>query len=369
MSNKIVLSQEIESQATEFGIEPQKAANLIGNLPQIQSERAELEKQYEEIIKMDIENVETSKLARELRIRIRDNRTKGILVWHKTTKDYFLKGGQFVDAIKRKEEAVNSRMEEALEQIEKHLEIKIAKQKEELKNKRIEELSLYREFVPFSLDLAELSEEEYAKVYKGAKLQYEADLIEKQREEEQRLEAERLQKIYNNNKMALMPYCEFIDNFDMLDFHNLTDVEISDFIEDAKEKKAKVAAEREEANRRAEEAERLMREERIIQEAERKKLEDKLRKEREEKERLEQEIKKKKQEEEKAKKAEEEKQKKLKNASDKVILLEIAKRIEGLKSSFPEVKGEEAKEIMLETEAYLDKIAGYVKSEAESLTK
>ena len=369
MSNKIILSQEIENQATEFGIEPQKAANLIGNLPQIQSERAELEKQYDEVIKMDIESPETSKIARELRIRIKDNRTKGIVVWHKTTKDYFLKGGQFVDAIKRKEEAVNNRMEEALEQIEKHLEIKIAKQKEELKNKRISELSEYSEFVPFSLDLSELSEEEYQKVYKGAKLQYQAKLEEDRIEQEKKLEAERLQKIYNDNRAALMPYQEYIDNFTMLDFHNLTDVEISDFIQDAKDRKAKIAAEAEEANRRAEEAERTMREERIKQEAERKKLEDKLRKEREEKERLEAEIKKRKQEEEKAKKAQEEKEKKLKNASDRVILLEIASRISNLKSSFPEVKGEEAKEILLETEAYIDKISNYVKSQAEALTK
>jgi hypothetical protein len=369
MNNKIILSQEIENQATEFGIEPQKAANLIGNLPQIQSERTELEKQYDEVIKLDIEDIETSKLARELRIRIRDNRTKGILVWHKTTKDYFLKGGQFVDAIKRKEEAVNNRMEETLEQIEKHFEIKRLKEIDELRAKRFLEIQPYHQFATLSVDLGTISEDEYQKVYKGAKLQYEAKVEEDRIEQEKRLEAERLQKVYNENRASLIPYQEYIENFNMLDFHNITDVEISDFIQDAKDKKAKIAAEREEANRRAEEAERTMREERIKQEAERKKLEDKLRKEREEKERLEAEIKKRKQEEEKAKKAEEEKEKKLKNASDRVILLEIASRILNLKSSFPEVKGEEAKEILLETEAYLDKISNYVKSEAEALTK
>ena len=369
MSKEQIIPVELATEATQYGIEPSKAANIIGNLPQITSERDQFVSQYDHIIKLDIEDPNTSKLARELRLRIRDNRTKGIAVWHKTTKDYFLKGGQFVDAIKRKEEAVNVRMEEALEEIEKYQEIKLAKMRDELRRKREEELHPYREFVPFGLDLGTIPDEEYTKVFKGAKLQYDADLIEKQKAEEERLEAERLQKRYDEHRMALMPYYDVIENFDTLDFANLSDLEIGAIIQVSKDKKAKLMAEAEEAKKRAEEAEAAMAEERKKAEAERLKMEAKLKKEQEEKQKLEAELKKQREAEEKRLAEEKKKERELKNASDKVILLEVAKRIEGVCIDLPKLKGEEAKVIMQETEAYMQKMAAYVKSQAESLTK
>lgn len=369
MSNQKALPVELATEATQYGIEPSKAANIIGNLPQITSERDQFVSQYDEIIKLDIEDPNTSKIARELRLRIRDNRTKGITVWHKTTKDYFLKGGQFVDAIKRKEEAINIRMEEALEEIEKYQEIKLAKERDELRRKREEELHPYREFVPFGLDLGTIPDEEYNKVFKGAKLQYDADIIEKKRAEEQRLELERLQNIANNNRMALMPYYHFIDNFDMLDFQNLTEVEIQDFIDKALLKKEKAQKEAEDARRRAEEAEAAMAEERKKAEAERLKMEAKLKKEQEEKQKLEAELRKQKEAEEKRLAEEKKKERELKNASDKVILMQVSAEIETLHKKYPKMKGEDAKVIMDETIAYMQKMATYVKNQAESLTK
>lgn len=181
----------IQVNPTEFGIEESKANEIIGNLPQIKSERAILEVQYSEIIKMNIDDPATSKKARELRLLIRDNRTKGINVWHSTTKEFFLKGGQFVDAIKRKEIAVNERMEENLEQIEKHFEIKEAKRKQELSELRIAELELYSDFVPMGINFGELSDEEYLKIFNGSKLQYEAKLEADKKAEEQRIAQEK----------------------------------------------------------------------------------------------------------------------------------------------------------------------------------
>ena len=181
----------IQVNPTEFGIEETKANELMGNLPQIKKERSILEQQYEEVVMLDIEDAETSKRARELRILIRDNRTKGIDKWHKTTKEVFLRAGQFVDAVKRKETAVNERMEENLETIEKHFEIKEAKRKQELSETRIAELQPYSEFVPLGLNFGEISNEEYAKIFNGAKLQYDAKIEAERLAEEERVEAER----------------------------------------------------------------------------------------------------------------------------------------------------------------------------------
>lgn len=181
----------IQVNPTEFGIEESKATELIGNLPQIKGERQILEQMYEQVILLDIEDKNTSKKAKELRFKIKENRTKGIEVWHKTSKDFFLKGGQFVDAIKRLEIAVNQRMEENLEQIEKHFEIKEAKRKQELSELRIAELELYSEFVPMGINFGELSDEEYLKIFNGSKLQYEAKLEADKKAEEQRIAQEK----------------------------------------------------------------------------------------------------------------------------------------------------------------------------------
>jgi hypothetical protein len=177
--------------ASEFGIEESKAGELMGNLPQIKDERSVFESQFKEILTLDIEDISTSKKARELRLKIKENRTKGIEVWHKNAKEFFLKGGQFVDAIKRMESSINTRMEDSLEEIEKYFEIKEANRKTKLSNDRILELQKYYEFVPMGINFGEISEEEYSKIFNGAKLQYEAKVEQERIAEEQRVAAEK----------------------------------------------------------------------------------------------------------------------------------------------------------------------------------
>ena len=196
----------------EYGIEAKKASELTGNLPQIKSERDILSQRYEEVVKMDIENPETAKIARELRLKIRDNRTKGIDVWHKTTKDFFLKGGQFVDAIKRVEIAVNQRMEENLESIEKYFENKEKERKAKLNEERLSILEPYSEFVPFGINFGEISEEEFTKILNGSKLQFDAKLEEERKVEEERLRIEKITKLHYERKEQLLPLWQFLDD-------------------------------------------------------------------------------------------------------------------------------------------------------------
>src|SRR3990167_522366 len=108
----------------DFGLTPEKANDILKNLPAILDERAVLIDEYKRVITLDIDDPVTTKAARENRLNIQKNRTKGIEVWHKVNKEYFLRGGQFVDAIKRKENAESERMEATLMEIEKHQEIK-----------------------------------------------------------------------------------------------------------------------------------------------------------------------------------------------------------------------------------------------------
>lgn len=179
---------------SEYGIEDNKANELIGNLPQIKNERNAFVSQYDEVIKMDINDPNTSKTAKALRLKIKDNRTKGIAVWHKTTKEVFLRAGQFIDAVKRQEEAVNVRMEEALEEIEKYAEIQEKLRIDNLRTERISLVEDVKEFIPISIDLGIISEDDFNNLLNGAKLQLQAKIEAEKRAEQERLEAERKRK-------------------------------------------------------------------------------------------------------------------------------------------------------------------------------
>jgi hypothetical protein len=286
------LMLEIKTEASNYGIEENKAINLIGNLPQIKEERDVLSAQYQEITKMDIENAETWKLAKELRIKIKNNRTKGILTWHSTTKEYFLKGGQFVDAIKRKEEAINVRMEEALEQIEKYEEIKIAREREELRQKRQAEVEGYTEYMP-KLDLSLMPESDYQNMLEGAKLLKQAAIEKEKKEAEERLEREKLQKLRAEKINMLLPYSYWIDNYKELDFDNIGMDRVMELIADAEKKKQK-EKEALELAKNALQAQQLLEEQKKKAEFELAKKQAELIKERDKKEKIERELKEKK---------------------------------------------------------------------------
>lgn len=243
------LPEVIKEEATSLGIDIAKAQTLIGNLPQITAERDSLAMEYDRVMKLDLEDPKTAKVAKELRIKIRDNRTKGISVWHSTTKDYYLKAGQFVDAIKRKEIAVNERMEENLEKIEKHLEIKRKKEEQELREKRVAELEQYKEFVPMGVDLGTLSEPEYLKVFNGAKLQYDFDKQQKEEEERKRKEEEEKKAAKDARIKKLLPFKHYLPDWDNFDFDSMTDEQTENHIADARALYEKKKAEYEESQK------------------------------------------------------------------------------------------------------------------------
>ncbi len=351
---------------SEYGIAENQATELVGNLPQIKAERAILEQQYAEIIKMDIEDPETAKKAKTLRLLFRDNRTKGINIWHSTTKEFFLKGGQFVDAIKRKEVAINERIEENLEKIEKHFENLEKERKAKLNTIRISELEPYNAFVPIGLNFGELSDDEYSKVLNGAKLQF-----EQQQDEERKAEAERqrqaeILKLHNERKESLLPVWQFVE-FQNENFGNLTDVAFLEIKQSAEEKRLKFEGEQEEIRK---ENERLAAEKKALEEKaakekaeaekkaakERAEQEAKLKAEREAKAKVEAELQAKKDAEAKAEQERIAEEKRKKSEADKLAKAPIKKQLNVWVNSFdlPEVdlKNEKADLIKAKFEAF-----------------
>lgn len=293
--------------AEDFGIEKKQEKELLADLPQIQKERDVLIKQYDEVIKLDIESPDSWKKARELRLLIQKNRTQGINVWHKNAKDYFLKGGQFVDAIRRKEIAINERMEDSLLEIEKYEEILRKKEIDRLNNLRISEIEVYKEYVPFGINLGEISEDEYKKIYNGAKLQHEAEQERIKKEEEERIKAEQIQNLHRERKDLLTDVWRFVkdksqnfgemsqDDFDLM-FADLEAEKDGFEKEQERIRKENERMEKERIKREKEEKERLdkieaeRKKEREEAEKKRKEIEEKARKEKEAREKLEREI-------------------------------------------------------------------------------
>jgi hypothetical protein len=188
----------------EYGLNNETADSIIKDLPAILVEREPLAEQYKEVIAMDIESPVTAKRAKEVRLLIKNNRTKGIENWHKVNKEFFLKGGQFIDAIKRKEVAENERMETALEQIEKYQEIKEKERIESLHNQRIEIIEQYVEDKT-GLKLGEMEDDVWDAYLTAKKIAFndkvaaekkaEDDRIQKEKEEAEQREAQRLENL------------------------------------------------------------------------------------------------------------------------------------------------------------------------------
>lgn len=345
----------------EYGIEKKKASELIGNLPQILEERKELEKQFSEAIKMDIEDPESSKVAKRVRLLIQKNRTQGINVWHKTTKDYFLKGGQFVDAIKRKEAAVNERMENDLEQIEKYAEIQEHRRMKALQEKRVQEISKYVEDA-HERNLAAMEDDVWSAYFQQKKKEYE-DRIEAEKEaERQRIERERLDKIENDRRIEIAPFAQFITKNQ--DLREMPEKDYKALLSDLQKAKAEYDKEQE---RIRQENERLQKEREAAEkkaEAERKEHEAQLRKAREAREKAEAEIRAKREAEEKAAEEAEEKRKEMELAPDKDKLLNL---VSSLEIEVPKCKSEDAEKVANEISEKFNAFKNWAKTKINEI--
>lgn len=260
--------QVIDINPEKYGLNNDTADTIIKDLPAILEERKPLAEQYSEVILMDIEDPATAKRAKEVRLLIKNNRTKGIENWHKVNKEFFLKGGQFIDAIKRKEVAENERMESALEQIEKHQEIKEQQRIDKLNTERLE---IIKQFVDDTtgLELGKMGDDVFEAFLTAKKAAYNDRIAAQKREQEERLakekaEAEERERINQENERLK---------------------------KEAEEKEKAMAAERakaEQERQAIEEKARLEREEMERKASEDRRIhEEQLRKEQEEKEKLE----------------------------------------------------------------------------------
>lgn len=203
-NNQIKMTTEVvKVDPKEFGLDDKQAVTITKGLTQILSERQSLAEMYNDAIKMEITKENIPKF-RELRLKIRDNRTKGIETWHRTNKEFYLRGGQFVDAIKRKEAAENERMEANLKENEEHFE---RIEQERLEKLQAERADLIRDFVEDadSINLSSMDKDVFEAYHTAKKKAYEDRVAAEKKAEEERIakekaEAEERERIRKENE-------------------------------------------------------------------------------------------------------------------------------------------------------------------------
>lgn len=251
---------------TEYGLEKTKAIEMTSGLNSIIEERNSLEVIYDELIIKEL-NQETLKEARELRLKVKNNRTKGIEVWHTTNKEFYLAGGRFVDAVKNKEIAANIRMEAKLDEIEKYF---VNQEKERIANLKAERTTQLEPFgidVEF-VDLGNMSEEQFAKFYDTQKLAFDTKVENERLSEEKRLkeeeESKRVLELSQKRNEILKPYYSYLDIQETLNISLLNELEFEKLLEKAKlakktdeEKKAQQEKELSALRKQKEEADKI----------------------------------------------------------------------------------------------------------------
>ena len=342
--NEIKTIELVKVNASDYGLDETKAQEITKGLKTIIAEREALKKQYEECINLEITE-ESIPRFKELRLMIRDNRTKGIETWHKANKAYFLAGGQFVDAIRRKESSENEYMEEKLLNAEKFFENQEHDRLEKLRADRLSMLKPYTEIEP--LALGHMEQAVFDNLLAGFRVAYKARVAAEKKAEEERIAREKAEA----------------EERERIRLENIR------LKEEANKKQAELEAERKAVRLAQEKRDAELAMERAKAQKEREELEAKARKEREEREMIEAQLKAKQEAEFKAEAAriarEKAEAKRLKLAPDKTKLINFAQAINDLPR--PDVKSIEAADIASKANIKLFEVAAYIRDNANKL--
>jgi len=366
---------EIQNIITEVGLE-KTTSNKIENcfMPFLQKIQ-EWEDKAISLVVTDVAQTREMKMAREARLALRDIRIDADNT-RKALKEDSLRYAKAVQGVYNLIEYKIAPIEKHLLNQEKFAEIQEEKRRAELKIQRESELLPYAEFVPFGLDFANMSEEDFIKTLNGAKLQHQNKIDTEKRERELKEAREKAAQLHQQRKDQALPYWNYLPaDLKTVDLSTLSgkdwklifDKAVSDKISHEKEVK-RIADEnrklKEEADRKSKEAEQARlaseKKDRELQAA--KRVADQLA------------TKLKDQEAAAANKAKEDEEKKLtledkinalKNAPDVVKLLKYATDIEAV--DFPLLADPKAQTIANNARQLLAKVSVYIKSNTKSL--
>ena len=265
-------------------------------------------------------------------------------------------------------------LEKHLEKQEKFKEFREAERKEKVRQERQLEIEPLQEFLPYNLDLANMSDEDYLKLLNGAKIQLQAKVDAEKKADQERQEQARLNALENERRIELAPYAQFIT--ESKDLRLMPEKDYQSLLQslqkakiDYEKEQAEIKAENERLKKEREAAEKKAEIERQKADAERKRVEaenqKKLDAERKEKERIENDLKKEREAKEAELKAKADAEAKAKAAPDKAKLLELAKAIDSI--DLPELKSEQAIIILNQSKELLLKVSNFIREKTNKL--
>lgn len=347
LSKLIKMSQIAKQTQLELTIQSTGIESGIGNfiknkfLPFF--EQAESWKtKAESLVVTDVSQVREMKMAREARLALKEIRVNADKT-RKELKEESLRYGKAVQGVYNVIEYLIAPIEKHLEDQEKYAEIQEAKRKAELNILRKNEIQPFVEFIPYELNLGELSEEVYLKTLNNAKILFQAKI-----EAEKKAEAERIAK-----EKAEAEERERIR------------LENAKLKAEAEEREKQIAKERAKAEAERKAIEEKARKERELSDA-------KLKAEREENERIQKELNAKKAQEEKIKRQQEEEESRKKQelinaqkAPDKEKLAQLAKQFETI--VIPELKTAKAKELSKNIQELQLKLVQYILNNVKNI--
>lgn len=348
-------NQIVKIEPKEYGLTSETASQIEAQFKPMLEKMTELEKEFNEVVSLPIDSLDAQKRAKELRLKYVKVRT-GTAAIHKEQKDFYLKGGRFVDGWKNAQLFASQSKEDALEKIEKYAEEQERIRLEAIETQRRDLIREYVEDVTI-LNLSAMADDVWD-AYFNAKKQAYFDRIEAEKEAERlRIEAENKQRLHNERKEIALPYYQYWSDFEKtLNFGEQSESDFNNFIERIKNAKAqadriaeeqrieneRLKKEKEEADKRAKELEEenARKLKAIQEEADKKAAEEKakqdaiLEAERNEKERIAKELQDKKDAEIAAQKAEAERIEKEKKEAEKLAKAPIKKQLSVWVDSF-----------------------------------
>ncbi|MCR9064729.1 MAG: hypothetical protein NXI00_12225 [Cytophagales bacterium] len=251
MNNLIETEELVKINPSDFGLEHSTAKDIENQFRPMLDKMVELEDEFNKVIALDVEDPETSKIAKEVRLKYVKVRT-GTAEIHKQQKEFYLNGGRFVDGWKNAQLFASHGKERILKEIEDHFEILEERRKEALHEERVE---LIRAFVDdtTAYNFRDMQDDVFEALLSAKEAAYKDRIAAEKKAHEERIakekaEAEERERIRKENELLK---------------------------KQAEEREAKIRAEKEAA-------EKLERARQAKAEAERKIAEEKARKEREE---------------------------------------------------------------------------------------
>jgi len=185
------ITQLVAVNPADFGLEKSEAQKIEAVFTPMLKKMVELEKKYNEVVKLPVDN-EATKKARELRLKYVKVRT-GTKEIHEKTKAYYLAGGRFVDAWKNAQLFSAQGKEAELEKIEKHFEMieqakkdKVNAERELMLSKYVADVSMY--------NYKEMADEVFANLVETVKKIWETEQEAIKKAEEERIAKEKAEK-------------------------------------------------------------------------------------------------------------------------------------------------------------------------------